>query len=126
MSGPLGEEGAKLVGRFSEKILKTATTKGFGDAIKVASKGAPALLKALGKFAKFLPGVGLATSLIAAIKTFADPSKTSAQKMAALLDVAAGAVGLIPGLGTGAQLAIGAASTGVGLLADAHAGWKPR
>lgn len=124
LGSTFGTKGTAAAATFVEKLLGTATTKGFGEAIKFGSKAAPGLLKILGKFAKFLPGVGLATSLFMALKTFADPSKTGAQKMAALLDIGAGVVGLIPGLGTGAQIAIAAGSTAVGLAADAGGGKK--
>jgi hypothetical protein len=68
--------------------------------------------------------------LVSAIMTFANPSASGGQKMAALLDIAGGVAGLIPGLGTGAQLAIGAATTAAGAAADATGsgskGWTPK
>jgi 6-phosphogluconate dehydrogenase (decarboxylating) len=58
------------------------------------------------------------TSLVGAVKTLSDPNKTGLQKFAAVLDVAGGAAGLIPGLGTGVQAAISGVTTAVSAGAD--------
>jgi hypothetical protein len=116
------------LGGFAETLLKTATTDGLAGVLKAggpvmqeATKLLPMaekLLPMLGKLGKMIPGVGLAMGLLNAIKTFANPNASMGQKLSALLDVAGGAAGLIPGLGTGAQLAIGAATTVGGMAAE--------
>jgi hypothetical protein len=119
---------ATKLGRFAEGILGTATTSGFGKALEFGAEEAPKLAGFLdkiglfGKLAKgvgkFLPGIGLVTSLVGAVKTLSDPNKTGLQKFAAVLDVAGGAAGLIPGLGTGVQAAISGVTTAVSAGAD--------
>lgn len=129
LGSTLGQKGGPQVGKFTERLLNIATTKGSGEAVKYGSKMAPTVLKSLGKFTKLVPGVGLAWSSVSALKTFADPSKTGPQKTAAVMDVGASCCGLIPGVGTAAQVAAHAGTTAVSMAADAAApkskGWTP-
>jgi hypothetical protein len=127
LSEPLGAKAAGQISHFSERLLRTATTDGFDEAIKFGSKRGLALFELLkkggvlakvAKLAKFAPGVGLAISTIGAIRTFGNPNATFQQKAAALLDVAGGVAGLLPGVGTGAQ----AAMTAVSFVASTAAG----
>jgi hypothetical protein len=121
-----GPEGAKHVGSFVEKLLKISTQKGgFEKGIEFAMRASPKLVGMLGKLGKLVPGLGLAASLVGAIKVFTSkPPPTAAQKAAAVLDIAAGAAGLIPGLGTAAQVGISATSMAATSVADASAAQK--
>lgn len=121
----LGKEAGTALSSFTRNVLHTATSKGFEQAIKAATKGAPKVLAIIGKLGKLVPFVGLAASLISSLKTFANPEATAGQKAAALLDLASGVVGVIPGVGTGAQLVLGVVSTAASFAADAAAARNP-
>lgn len=121
----LGKEAGTVLGTFTRQVVRATTRKGFGEGIKVATKAAPRVLGILGKLGKLVPGLGLAASLVSAVKVFANPNSTPAQKAAALLDVTAGVVGVIPGAGTAVQVGLGAASTAATFAADAAATKKP-
>ena len=121
----LGKEAGVALGTFSKQVVRAATGKGFEQAIKVATKGAPKVLGILGKLGKMVPFVGLAASLISSVKVFANPNATAAQKAAALLDLCAGVAGVIPGVGTAVQVGLSVAATGAGFAADAMAGKAP-
>lgn len=118
----VGPEAGPLLGKFGAGILKQlgSSKGGFGAAVKYAERAAPKLLeklgglaglsKLLGKVSKLVPFAGLAIGLINAVKTFSDPNATFLQKLGAVVDVAAGAAAVIPGVGTGVAAALNTAS----------------
>ncbi len=122
----LGKPCGTALGSFTRQVVRAATGKGFEAGIKVATKQAPRVLSVLGKFGKLIPGLGLVGSLVSAVRVFANPNSTGLQKFAALLDVTAGVVGVIPGIGTAVQVGLSVAATGAGFAADALAPAQPK
>lgn len=122
----IAQLGAKWGIENGPTVLKdgiTSLMKGF------SSDGATGLMGALkgilGKCPNFLgflkdvsnliPGLGLIVSLATSLPTLLDPNATAAQKTAALLSIAGGVVGLIPGGGV-VGTALNVASTAVSVL----------
>jgi hypothetical protein len=132
LAGKLGlsEQAARGLGTFAQGFVRTAGGKGgFESALRYATKASPTLVKILGRAGSLVPGVGLAASLVGAIRTFSDPKQTGAQKAAAVLNVIAGAAGVVPVIGTGVQVALGGAALAGGVAADAAAAkkaWTPQ
>lgn len=130
-------EAATALGGFAEKVFGTLTGKGMQEAVTVAGKEAPLIAETAGKVApalaksmptilkfggELLPVIGIVVGVVDVFKTFtAKPPSTDGQKTASVVGLAAGVVSVIPGVGTGAGVAINAGAAAIRVGADIQA-----
>jgi len=126
-AGQVMQIGAKYGIENGPTVLKDgvgALMKGFSEGGATGLMGAlkgilgkvPNFLGFLKEVSNLIPGLGLIVSLATSLPTLLDPNATAAQKTAALLSLAGGVCGLVPGWGAVASTALNVAATGVSLL----------